>query len=102
MLTTATWLVFIAFYVISLPLAYYFTFQLQWGMVGLWWGVVCGSLCEVVLYYILLKYYCDWERLAYLISETMQTRSADVSFKKGEQLYEPMTTYDNRKTSIEC
>ena len=72
MLEVATWLVFFAFYVVSLPLAYYFTFVLEWGMVGLWWGVVCASAIEVILYFFLLKYVCNWEKLALKISESMR------------------------------
>lgn len=100
MLSFATWLVFIAFYVVSLPLAYYFTFPLDWGMVGLWWGVVCGSLCEVILYFVLLSYVCDWKRLAIKISMQMRHMSPDSSFKKSEQIHEKIIA-NERKTSLE-
>jgi MATE family multidrug resistance protein len=33
----------IAFYIISLPLAYYFAFVLGVGLKGLWTGMACGE-----------------------------------------------------------
>jgi MATE family multidrug resistance protein len=102
MLEIATWLVFFAFYIVSLPLAYYFTFPLDWGMVGLWWGVVCGSISEVLLYVLLLKYICNWERLALKISQSMKESSPNISFKKAEELHEPIyPPTHSKKQSIE-
>lgn len=60
MLELATWMVFFAFYFISLPAAYIFAFKLEMGMVGLWWGVVAGSVTEIILYFIFLRFICDW------------------------------------------
>lgn len=87
----ATGMVFFAFYVVSLPCAYLFAFTLKMGMVGLWWGVVAGSVSEVILYFFFLRFMCDWRRLAVEISEKMRSRhiSPNVSFKRID-LMEPM------------
>lgn len=100
MFTTATWLVFVAFYIVCLPLSYLFTFPLDWGMVGLWWGQVCGGVSEVILYFILLNYVCNWAAYAERISHSMKTRSRQhsLSFKKDEQIYEPMVHHTKRES----
>ena len=54
MLEIGSYMVLFAFYIVSLPMAYLFTFVLNMGMPGLWWGVVAGSLSEVILYFIFL------------------------------------------------
>jgi MATE family multidrug resistance protein len=54
MLELATWMVLIAFYFVALPSAYLFAFPLDMGMLGLWWGVVAGSIAEIILYVIIL------------------------------------------------
>ena len=61
MLKLASWVVLFAFYCVALPGAYLCAFFLQWGMVGLWWGVVSGSVAEIVLYFLILQYMCDWK-----------------------------------------
>lgn len=94
-LNMATGMVFFAFYVVSLPCAYLFAFPMKMGMIGLWWGVVAGSVSEVVLYFFFLRFWCDWKRLAVEISQRMQgsrSHSPNISIRKGE-LYEPMLTH---------
>jgi MATE family multidrug resistance protein len=68
MLELATWMVLIAFYLVALPAAYLFTFPAGLGMVGLWWGVVAGSLAEIALYVVILRFFCNWKTLALKIS----------------------------------
>lgn len=72
MLQLATWMVLFAFYFVALPAAYFFTFSLTMGVVGLWWGVVAGSIAEIVLYVIILRFYCDWDELAITISTQLR------------------------------
>ncbi len=68
-LHTATLVVFIAFYIVSLPSAYYLAFRKEMGMVGLWWGVGVGSASEVILYFFFIRFCCDWKQLAVQISQ---------------------------------
>ena len=72
MLQLATWMVLIAFYLVALPAAYLITFPMAMGMVGLWWGVVAGSIAEVALYSAILYFFCDWKQLAISISEQLK------------------------------
>ncbi len=72
MLHLATWIVLIAFYFVALPAAYLFTFTMRMGMVGLWWGVVAGSIAEVALYLAILYFHCDWKELSITISEQLK------------------------------
>jgi len=91
MLHTASWVVFFAFYFVSLPSAYLLAFPYRWGIMGLWFGVVIGSTVEVVLYFVFLRFFCNWKLIAIEISERMKTKqSPDISFKKGDCLREPM------------
>ena len=59
----------VAFYFVALPGAYLFAFPMGIGMVGLWWGVVVGAIVEVVLYFLILSFACDWPELALKISK---------------------------------
>lgn len=106
MLHTATYMVFIAFYLVSLPVAYLLAFTYEWGINGLWSGVVVGSVVEVVLYFIFLGFMCNWKLIAVEISDKMKLKqSPDVSFKKQDLLLEPLlkgshsSDYKLRKTS---
>ena len=72
MIDLANWVVFFAFYVVSLPAAYLFTFTWGMGMLGLWWGITLGSASEIILYCIFLKFMCDWKKLAGDISRKMK------------------------------
>lgn len=69
MLELATWMVLFAFYFVALPAAYFFAFPLSLGMAGLWWGVVAGAIAEIILYVIILKFFCNWKSLAIKISQ---------------------------------
>lgn len=85
MLQTATYVVFFAFYFISLPAAYLFAFPMEWGMIGLWYGIVVGSIIEVILYFILLRFFCNWDKLAVEISERMKMKlTPNISMLRGE------------------
>jgi Na+-driven multidrug efflux pump len=81
MLELGNWVAFFAFYVVSLPCAYIFTFTLKMGMVGLWWGIVAGSLAEVVLYFFFLRFIANWRRLAKKISTQMKEGDPALSWK---------------------
>jgi MATE family multidrug resistance protein len=99
-LSMATGMVFFAFYVVSLPGAYFFAFTMEMGMVGLWWGVVVGSISEVILYFFFLRFWCDWKNLAIEISQRMQNSrhiSPNVSIKKYD-LMEPLVDHDYQLT----
>lgn len=74
MLELATWMVLFAFYFVALPLAYLFAFPVGMSMVGLWWGVVGGSIAEIVLYVVILRFKCDWKRIAIEISENLKIK----------------------------
>ena len=54
MLELGSYMVLFAFYIVSLPVAYLFAFVFKMGMKGLWWGVVVGTISEVILYFIFL------------------------------------------------
>ena len=75
LLELATWMVLFSFYFIALPGAYIFSFPMNMGMVGLWWGVVAGAITEIVLYVIILRFVCDWRKLAVKISEELRVKT---------------------------
>lgn len=111
MLQLATWMVLIAFYFVALPAAYFFTFSLMMGVVGLWWGVVAGSIAEIVLYVIILRFFCDWKALALTISAqltitghlspnvSMSKLSRHSSQKQWGGLEEPFISPSERKVN---
>lgn len=102
MLHTASWVVFFAFYFVSLPAAYVLAFPFRWGIIGLWFGVVIGSIVEVLLYFVFLRFFCDWKLIAVEISDRMKMKqSPDISFKKVESLREPMIKAINSRNSSE-
>jgi len=41
---------FASFYFIALPLAYFFAFVMNWGVFGLWYGIVAGLTFLVSFY----------------------------------------------------
>ena len=92
MLDLGTWVAFIAFYMVCLPFAYMFAFNLQMGMVGLWWGVVAGAVSEIFIYVIFLRWLCDWKHLAFQISENMKNLSVSlrISFKLEDSVNEQL------------
>jgi len=52
------------------------------GMLGLWWGVVCGSVAEIVQYACVLGYWVNWKYIAREISMELKMKwahSPDVS-----------------------
>ncbi len=68
MINLANYVVFFAFYVVSLPAAYLCSFTWQMGMVGLWWGITAGAVAEIILYFFFLRFVCDWKKIAIEIS----------------------------------
>jgi Na+-driven multidrug efflux pump len=69
MLEMATWVVFFAFYFVSLPLAYYLAFPYKMQVMGLWYGIVGGSISEVILYFLFLKFVCNLDKIAVKIAD---------------------------------
>jgi MATE family multidrug resistance protein len=58
----AAWTNLVAFYLIGLPLAILFGFTLGFQIKGLWFGQICGLLCQnCVLLFITLR--TDWETM---------------------------------------
>lgn len=79
LLQLASWIVLFAFYCVGLPGAYICAFYLQWGLVGLWWGVVSGSIAEIVLYTLIIRYLTDWKGIAQTVSREMHKKSTESS-----------------------
>ena len=47
-----TWLTFVAYWILGLPLGYFFAFGLEMGERGIWFGLLIGlSITAVVLFY---------------------------------------------------
>ena len=44
------WIAFTAYFLVSLPLGYIFSFTFQWGIVGVWWAFPFGLTTAGVLY----------------------------------------------------
>lgn len=44
------WIAFIAYFLVSLPLGYLFSFPCQWGLLGVWWAFPFGLTTAGVLY----------------------------------------------------
>ena len=102
MLHTASWVVFFAFYFVSLPAAYVLAFPFEQSIVGLWFGVVIGSVVEVVLYFVFLRFFCDWKLIAIEVSDRMKLKqSPDISFKKADWLREPMLKVSHSRNNSE-
>jgi len=49
------YIAFLAYFVVSLPLAYFFGFILEGGLVGIWWSFFFGLTTAGVLYYITFR-----------------------------------------------
>jgi Na+-driven multidrug efflux pump len=55
----------IAYWVISLPMEYFFAFHLGYGVIGLWIGQMCGSIFHATTYIYLVNFHFgDWVSLA--------------------------------------
>ena len=93
MLKTASWVVLIAFYCVALPCAWLFAFgwhkvQSSTDMIGLWWGVVCGSTAEIVQYVFVLGYWVNWRSIAREISMDLKLKWA----------HSPNTSFNNHNS----
>jgi len=53
-----------SFCAISLPMAYYFGFKLEWGLPGIWYGYSIGLINLNVLYAILIFQSSDWDEIS--------------------------------------
>ncbi|MGK0189683.1 MAG: MATE family multidrug resistance protein [Verrucomicrobiales bacterium] len=42
------WLAFFAYWVISLPLGWWLSYGLDWGVIGMWWGITAGLTLTAV------------------------------------------------------
>jgi multidrug resistance protein, MATE family len=60
----ATVMAIIAYYVVSLPMEYIIAFKLEYGLVGLWLGQMCGSLFHVLSTQYLISFHYDWNKIA--------------------------------------
>jgi multidrug resistance protein, MATE family len=47
-----TLFIFIAYWIIALPLGYCFTFIFNWGAVGIWWGLLIGLTITGIMMYM--------------------------------------------------
>jgi MATE family multidrug resistance protein len=74
MLTLASWIVLFSFYCVALPCAYAFSFPFALGMLGLWWGVAAGGIAEIILYFVILTYICDWKHITRHVSSQLRIR----------------------------
>ena len=54
---------FIAYFVISLPSAYYMGIVLDWGLIGIWWSFPLGLTSAGIMYYLDYHFYIRrWKR----------------------------------------
>ena len=42
------WLAFFAYWIISLPLGWWLSYGLKWGVAGMWWGITVGLTLTAV------------------------------------------------------
>ena len=61
-------------------------------MIGLWWGVVCGSIAEIVQYGYILGFWVNWKNIAREISMDLKMKwahSPDVSINHNNHRSNP-------------
>lgn len=47
---TPAWIAFGAYWLVAIPLGWFFAFRMEWGTVGVWWGITIGlSLTAIAL-----------------------------------------------------
>ena len=84
--TIVTWIVLFSFYVLVLPLAYYFAFMKNLGIFGLWLGPICGCSVELLISIVIIFFYIDWEKLSEEILEKVKldkpTRTLSTSYSE--------------------
>lgn len=78
----ATYGVAIGYYAISVPLAVTFAFRMDYGIEGLWWGVVCGQTTICIFYQYLISWKFDWRNL---VLEALERSSKEKIVKKIEE-----------------
>lgn len=46
--TVPAWIAVFAYWVVSLPIGWWFAFRLEWGVTGMWWGITIGLTITAV------------------------------------------------------
>ena len=72
------------FYIVGLPLVYYFVFKRGMEMKGIWMGMVIGGILENVFYMILLFMIFDWDNICKEIHKFILSQSKVSNSKTPE------------------
>ena len=54
----------IAYWLISLPMEYFWAFKLEYGLMGLWYGQTFGSVTHASILLYLVWFHFDWVQLS--------------------------------------
>lgn len=54
----------LSYYAISIPMEYLIALHWGYGLIGLWYGQVCGSIFHVLSTYYLACFHYDWIEVA--------------------------------------
>lgn len=57
-----TFITFLAYWVIGLPLGYFLGITLKWGVAGVWYGLVLGLMISAILLFIRFKKISNYHR----------------------------------------
>jgi MATE family multidrug resistance protein len=75
MQSTAFWVNLVGFWVVGLPLSAYLTFRLDWGIPGLWWGLLAGMVVMLLCNATIVATLPSWERREFNLSAANSTAS---------------------------
>ena len=100
----ATPIVFFSYYVVGLPLAALFTFKLNWGVMGLCFGMLLGTAVNAICY-LFLVWCMDWDQeadkaaarvgVSKRVGETMEGLIVDQQGKDEDDLEEEEREAEN-------
>lgn len=62
-------LIYICGCFIAIPIEYWFTFVLDWGLSGLWSGFGIGLICNFIVYLIIIYGVIDWDKEGKLVAD---------------------------------
>ena len=74
--TYGSWVSFISYWIISLPVSYFLAFNFELRLTGIWLGVVFGNMFATVTYLCILLY-ADWHKLAESIHLRIQKEKSN-------------------------
>jgi multidrug resistance protein, MATE family len=74
---------FVAYWVIALPLTYYFTFTLDLRLKGIWTGMIIGTF-TVGVSYIIKIHFINWEELSFKVMDRIKKERIELGEMKSD------------------